>query len=102
MWLLTVASVTTSRAAISLLERPSATRDELDRLVAVRSGADYLDTRQQAEQRRQPLADDALIVREHDGGHAGTHSSTRKPAWVGAAVSFPPSSSARSRMPVRP
>ena len=76
--------------------------DELDRLLAVGGRADDLDAGQQAEQRRQALANDALVVREHDRRHAGTQSSTRKPAPVGPAASVPPSSSARSRIPVRP
>ena len=45
-----------------------------------------------------PLA----AVSRSGGGPTGSRSSTSKPGPVGPAVSCPPSSSARSRMPVRP
>ena len=48
------------------------------------------------------LADDALVVGEQDAAYAGSQSSTRKPSSVGPAFRRPPSSSARSRMPVSP
>ena len=57
---------------------------------------------EQPEQRAEPLAHDALVVGEQDADHAGSHSSTRNPSAVGSAVSRPPSSSARSRIPVSP
>ena len=81
---------------------------ERDRLLAVGGRADHLDAGQQLEQHRQALADDALVVGQQDAdrvlvaGHAGRNSSTRKPSEVGAAASRPPSSSARSRIPVSP
>jgi hypothetical protein len=78
-----------------------------DGLLAVGGGPDDLDATQQPEQHHQALADDPLVVGDqhpdhHRRAHAGTHSSTRKPVSVGAAVSVPSSSSARSRMPVSP
>ena len=75
---------------------------ERDRLLAVGGGADELDPVEQPEQRAEALADDALVVGEQDADHAGSHSSTRKPSSVGPAFRRPPSSSARSRMPVSP
>ena len=60
---------------------------------------------EQPEQHAEALAHDPLVVGEQHPdrpGHAGSHSSTRNPSAVGAAVSGPPSSSARSRMPVSP
>ena len=75
---------------------------ERDRLLAVGGRADELDAVEQAEQRPEPLAHDPLVVGEQDADHAGSHSSTRKPSAVGSAHRRPPSSSARSRMPVRP
>ena len=76
---------------------------ELDRLLAVRGGADQLDPVEQPEQRAEALADHALVVGEQDADHvSGSHSSTLKPSSVGPALSSPPSSSARSRMPVSP
>ena len=47
------------------------------------------------------LADDALVVGQQHP-YDGSHSSTRKPSLVGPAFRRPPSSSARSRMPVSP
>ena len=82
---------------------------ELDRqgdcLVAVGCGADDLDAVEQPEEGAESLADHALVVGDEDAdgaGHSGTHSSTRNPPSVDPAVSVPPSSSARSRMPVSP
>ena len=80
----------------------SCSRAKRERLLAVGGGADELDPVEQAEQGAEALADDALVVGEQDADHAGSHSSTRKPSVVGSARSRPPSSSARSRMPVRP
>ena len=74
---------------------------ERDRLLAVGGGADELDPVEQPEQRAEALADDALVVGQQDP-YAGSHSSTRKPSSVGPAFRRPPSSSARSRMPVSP
>ena len=71
-------------------------------LLAVRRGTDELDAVEQPEQRAEALADHALVVGEHHADHAGSHSSTLNPSPVGPALSLPPSSSARSRMPVRP
>ena len=75
-----------------------------ERLLAVRGGPDDLDPGQEPQQHLEALADDPLVVRDQhpDRAHAGTHSSTRKPISVAAAASVPPSSSARSRMPVSP
>ena len=73
-----------------------------DRLLAVGRRADQLDPVEQGEQRAEPFAHDALVVGEQDADHAGSHSSTRNPSAVGSAVSRPPSSSARSRIPVSP
>ena len=75
---------------------------ERERLLAVGGGADELDPVEQPEQRPEALADHALVVGEQDADHAGSHSSTRKPSSVGPALRRPPSSSARSRMPVSP
>ena len=75
---------------------------ERDRLLPVGRRADQLDAVEQTEQRAEALAHDALVVGEQDADHAGSHSSTRKPSPVGSAHRRPPSSSARSRMPVRP
>ena len=78
---------------------------QLDSFVAVGGGADDLDAVEQPEQRREAFADDALVVGDEDADRVvmpGTHNSTRKPSAVGPAVSVPPSSSARSRMPVSP
>ena len=75
---------------------------EVERLLAVGRGADELDPRQQPEQRAEALADHALVVGEENAYFAGSHSSTRKPSSVGPAFRRPPSSSARSRMPVSP
>ena len=78
------------RAASSTASSPSA------------AVADQLDPVEQPEQRAEPLADHALVVGEHDADHAGSHSSTLNPSPIGPALSRPPSSSARSRMPVSP
>jgi len=76
-----------------------------DSLVTVSGGAHDLDLGQQAEHHRQPFTDHSLVVGDEDADrlvHAGTRNSTRKPRCVSAVVSSPPSSSARSRIPVRP
>ena len=75
---------------------------ERERLLAVGRRAHELDPVEQAEQRPEPVADDALVVGEQHTDHAGSHSSTRKPSPVGPASRRPPSSSARSRMPASP
>ena len=82
---------------------------QLDRqrecLVAIGCRAHHLDAREQPEQGAESLADHALVIGHQDADgavHAGTHSSTRNPLPVGPAVSVPPSSSARSLMPVSP
>ena len=67
--------------------------------------ADDLDAGDQPEKGAEPFADHALVIGHQDAdraGHAGTCNSTRNPPSVGPAVSVPPSSSARSLMPVRP
>ncbi len=74
-------------------------------LCAVGGQADDLDAFEQPQQSAESLADYALVVGEEHAnglGHAGTHSSTRNPLPVGPAVRAPPSSSARSLMPVSP
>jgi hypothetical protein len=76
-----------------------------ERLVAVGCGADDLDAGEQPEEGGESLADHALVIGHKDAdfpAHAGTHSSTRNPPPVGPAVSVPPSSAARSLMPVSP
>ena len=76
---------------------------ERERLLAVGRGGHQLDPVEQPEQRAQALAHDALVIGEQDPDHcAGSHSSTLKPSSVGPAFRRPPSSSARSRMPVSP
>ena len=75
---------------------------EREHLLAVGRRAHQLDPVEQAEQRPQALAHDALVVGEQDPDHFGSHSSTRKPSAVGSALSRPPRSSARSRIPVSP
>ena len=78
---------------------------ERQRLVAVGRGADHLDPGHQGEQGGESFPDHALVVSHQDADglvHPGTHSSTQNPAAVGAAVRVPPSSSARSFMPVSP
>ena len=78
-------------------------RGQRERLLAVGRGGHQLDAVEQPEQRAEALADDALVVGEQDADHcAGSHSSTLKPSSVGPAFRRPPSSSARSRMPVSP
>ena len=79
----------------------SCSRGERERLLAVGRGPDELDPVEQAEQRAEALADHALVVGEQDP-YRGSHSSTLKPSSVGPAFRRPPSSSARSRMPVSP
>ena len=74
---------------------------ERERLLAVGRGPDQLDAVEQPEQRAEALADHALVVGEQDP-YRGSHSSTLNPSSVGPAVRRPPSSSARSRMPVSP
>ena len=77
--------------------------ESFERLLAVGRGGHQLDPVEQPEQRAQALAHDALVVGEQDADHcAGSHSSTLKPSSVGPAFRRPPSSSARSRMPVSP
>ena len=76
-----------------------------DGLVTVRGGAHDFDVRQEAEHHRQAFTDHSLVVSDENTdrlAHAGTRNSTRKPPRVIAVVSSPPSSSARSRIPVRP
>src|SRR5262249_21184613 len=68
----------------------------------VRRRPDEFDALEQAEQRAEALAHDALVVGEQDADHAGSHSWTRKPSSVGSAQRRPPSNSARSRIPVSP
>ena len=80
----------------------SCSRAKRQSLLAVGGGADELDPVQQTEQRAEALPDHALVVRQQHADHAGSHSSTTKPSVVGSARSRPPSSSARSRIPVRP
>ena len=74
-------------------------------LVAITGRTDHLDSLEQPEQGGQPFAHDPLVVGEEDPDgvvHAGIHKATRKPSEMLPAVSWPPSSSARSRMPVSP
>ena len=77
-----------------------------DGVLAVDRRAHDLHVGQQGEQGRQALPDDRLVIGDqHPGGrpgHAGSHSRTRNRSPVAPAVSSPPSSSARSRMPVSP
>ena len=76
-----------------------------DRLVTVTGGAHHLDLWQEAEHQCQSFTDHPLVVSDENTdwlAHAGTCNSTRKPPRVIAVVSSPPSSSARSRIPVRP
>ncbi len=75
---------------------------ERDGLGAVGGGADDLDAGQQAEHHGQALADHPLVVGDEHPDHAGTARSTRNPSWSAVVTSVPPSSSARSRMPVSP
>ena len=101
---------------------------ERERLLAVGRGGHELDAVEQPEQRADALAHEALVVGEQDADRpvltvgrgvarahrrsistadlastdVGSRSSTRKPSRVGSASSSPPSSSARSRIPVRP
>lgn len=65
----------------------------------------HLDAREKPKEGAESLADHALVIGRQDADdpvHAGTHSSTRNPPSVEPAVSVPPSSSARSLMPVSP
>jgi len=64
--------------------------------------ADGLDALHQAEHHAQPFVDHPLVVGDEHPNHAGTASSTRNPWPVGPALRVPPSSSARSRIPVSP
>ena len=76
-------------------------REGLGTLLGLLDGIELVATAADGEE-AVALADHALVVGEHDPDHAGSHSSTRKPSPAGPALSCPPSSSARSRMPVRP
>jgi hypothetical protein len=76
-----------------------------DRLVAVGGGADHLDVAEETEYHGQSFSDHLLVIGDEHAdrcAHAGSSSSTRKPLQVFCAVSVPPSSSARSRIPVSP
>jgi hypothetical protein len=76
---------------------------QCQRLLTVGGRAHHLHPLQQVEQQHQPVSDYALVVGYHDAdGHVGSHSVTRNPEPVGPADRVPPSSSARSRMPVIP
>ena len=74
--------------------------------LAVGRGTDHLDAVGQAEQGYEPLSDNRLVV-GHDHtewplAHAGTVARTVN-VWPSLpAVSSPPASAARSRMPVMP
>ena len=69
---------------------------EVDGLGAVGGGPDDLEVVDQADEHRQSVADDALVVGDDDTDHAGMSSSTRQPVWVGpACISTKPSSSRR-------
>ena len=76
------------------------------RLLAVGGRGHHLDPVGEAEQRHEPLADDGLVVRHDDAkrrrAHAGTVTLTVKTSPSSCAVSSPPTSPARSRMPVMP
>jgi hypothetical protein len=78
---------------------------ERERFVAVGRGADDLDPCDQGEQGGESFPDDALVIGHQDADgpvHADSHSSTQNPPAVGPAVRVPPSSSARSFMPLSP
>ena len=76
---------------------------ESDSLVTVGGGAHHLDAIEEPEHQGQTLADDSLVVCDEDADRFGnTGTSRSKPLEVVSVVSVPPSSSARSRMPVRP
>ena len=69
----------------------------------VSGGRDDLDVVEQAEQHRQSVADDRLVVCDQDAdGHPGTSISTRQPSVVGPADIMPPARSIRSRRPSSP
>ena len=76
-----------------------------DGLVAIGGGARDFYVRQESQHQRQSFTDHALVIGNENTyrlAHAGTRNSTRKPPRVIAVVRSPPSSSARSRIPVRP
>ena len=80
--------------------------DHFNGLRAVASGADEVDPIDQADQHRQAVAHDSLVVGDHDAdrrlAQRGTSSTTRQPSWVGPARIVPPSRSTRSRIPCKP
>jgi hypothetical protein len=81
--------------------------DQPQRIEPVRGDTGHLDAGQQAQQRGQALPHHGLVIGQHDAQrvvrrHAGTTSRTRHPSSVGPVHSSPPTSSARSRIPVRP
>ena len=70
---------------------------------SVGRGRDDLDVVDQAEQHRQSLADDRLVICDEDAdAHAGTSISTRQPSGVARADIEPPACSIRSRSPSSP
>src|SRR6185436_8174826 len=80
-------------------------RGAIHGLFAIRSLADDLEIRSQAEQGAQTFTKHRLIVhQEHtDGLHSGTSTrSTNPPSWLRPMSMRPPSISMRSRTPFRP
>src|SRR5207344_240165 len=81
-------------------------RDEGAGPGAVGRRAGDLDPGHEAEQRHEPLTDDGLIICDHHAhdavAHAGTVARTVKNPSSRAAVTSPPTSAARSAIPVRP
>jgi hypothetical protein len=80
-----------------------------DRIAAGGRGGNHVDARNGAEQRRQAIADDGMVVGERDPdrvssgtGHNGSLASTRPPRACGPASKVPRSSAARSRIEVIP
>ncbi len=76
-----------------------------DRLPAVARLADHLEVGLGVAEHPQAGPDQLLVVDEQDADHAAAPGSTvrtSQPAPAGPAVSTPPSTSTRSRMPVSP
>src|ERR1019366_9934456 len=72
-----------------------------DRFFAISGRSDNFDVRHRRQQRDEAFSDGGLIVGDDDS-HTGTVARTVQPESCAAAVTSPPSSSMRSRMPRSP
>ena len=85
----------------SISTTSGAARRRADGVLAVAGGADDVDVGQPLADGDQSVADERLVV-DDEQLHAGTTACTRQPLSCGPAVSVPPRSSIRSRMPCSP